>query len=88
MEIPVLKRQMFERVLEEKEQRVPWRLLLDQEKMGRASVEVSFLLKQLVTEFSSGWSEWSRTKQMIHGAVFPQEVVSIKKWYQQCTKNT
>lgn len=43
---------------------------------------------ELGAEISSLRREESRTKQMIHLAVFPQEVLSIKKWHYQCTKST
>jgi hypothetical protein len=43
---------------------------------------------ELGAEISSLRREESRTKQMIHLTVFPQDVLSVKKWYYQCTKSS
>ena len=42
---------------------------------------------EMGAEISSLKRERSITKQMIHLVVFPQEVLSIKKWLYQCTKS-
>lgn len=42
---------------------------------------------ELGAEINGLRREESRTRQMIHLAVFPQEVLSIKKWHYQCTNS-